>query len=1481
MVSHPGSRAAHAHSSSRSSQHSANGPAGHHKKHSSSSSNRAPSRDGNHNRREGTAQRAAQDVAGLKDFQLGELLGKGAHGSVFRALNWGTGETVAIKQVKLETLGQADLKTIMLEIDLLKSLTHPNIVKYKGSVKSAESLYIILEFCENGSLHSVCKKFGKFPEPLVGLFMSQVLQGLLYLHEQGVIHRDIKGANILTTKEGLVKLADFGVATNVKQSGLDEAHVVGTPYWMAPEVIEMTGATTASDIWSVGCTIIELIDGKPPYHHLQPMQALFRIVHDDHPPIPGSVSNALRDFLMECFQKNANLRIDARRLLQHKWILSTKRTAPDVASTSPEFNQAVNQIQQYNERLDSEPALRRTSAVAPPPRRVPVSVNLNIPKQRPTADSFRSPEFDRDDNWDDDFAESISPRAFHQPHLKPQDNFGGLFSSDKLKAIASVMDEPSTFDGEATVKSPLNLQHLRGLPSVFVPGDVVRASSTRVRASTSRSTSTSTITEEPPERHEGQPKTAFLRSVPKIMQPPRTQVAAMARPSQMFRENSIEDYSDLTIADESAFELKLKAMQIANPPSMFPQETKRVPSPADTFLPKLFHPNDLKTAPKSTRDARSNGARQRSISSISTRKMQRSQSEIEMQKYAEDDRDDFSDVFGDIKSGRAESDSGSEHSSLAVITSKMSSSFILADDDDLDPFANMDEGLENINLENNVMRDRDDRLTKQTEILVGDLKINQPDVDLLKIADQLLEVLYESPEKRSIVLRSHGMLPILEILREIPPNELVLPLLKIINLIIHEDAESQESLSMLGGIPTICTFASKKYPSDIRKEAAAFVRQMYQTSTLTLQIFVGCGGINVLVDFLEEDIDEERDLVLIGVNGVWNVFELQGSAPKNDFCRLLSRNSVLYPLSLVLNRVINERDEVAQLIQRRIVSIFLIFSQAESFVKELVADRMILKRVLKDLPKMSPVHQVTMLKFIKNLSMLSSTHEALQNSNAIDTLIELFRNTQNQANHREISNQVLNTMYNLCRHNKSRQEEAALSDIIPLLKDVVNDGGPLKEFALPILCELAHSGKVARKMLWDAKGLQFYISMLSDRNWQVTALDAIFVWLQEETARVEQYLLSSNFSTAIITSYTSPELSQSNFENMLEPLQKLVRLSPPIAASLAVPEIFSRTVQKLGHKDAVTRLNLLRILDAICYATEDECTLIRQFGVYDTIVHLSEHDHAVLVRQMAGELVRACDSVSKRSTSRASGFRRPASSSGTRAGSGSSTGSTLVSGMTPPTPNSLKAAFVMPPVPLMPPTPTMLGGGRDRITRSQSTAGIWDLQEEGPSPKPPLTRSSTTGLNVLSASSPVMMAAARTPHSSRPPSRDTTGLSRVASSEKDSPSTSSKAASRLPKARQGRLSEAVSRRRQSQASQGGGGGGGGGEENQTPSAPATPLPRLQIVRRRRETSGGEMSTFGPNTSSGTGGGGSSGTGNSGGNAGNAESTRERRGAQMD
>lgn len=272
---------------------------------------------------------------------------------------------------------------------------------------------------------------------------------------------------------------------------------------------------------------------------------------------------------------------------------------------------------------------------------------------------------------------------------------------------------------------------------------------------------------------------------------------------------------------------------------------------------------------------------------------------------------------------------------------------------------------------------------------------------------------------------------------------------------------------------------------------------MYQTSTTTLQMFVSAGGLNVLVEFLDEDYDSSRDLVLIGVNGIWNVFELQGPTPKNDFCRIFSRSKILDPLALVLHKVLDEeKTGLSELIEGRIVNIFYLFSQAENYVKEVVADRQVLKTVLKDLRYMTPIHQITMLKFIKNLSMLSTTLETLHYADGIDFLIDVLSQSmkKGQQHFREISNQVLNTMFNLCRLSKERQEYAAVNGIIPLLLKIMQTERPPKEFALPILCDMAHSGSKGRRYLWQNKGLDFYVSLLADQYWQVTALDAIFIW---------------------------------------------------------------------------------------------------------------------------------------------------------------------------------------------------------------------------------------------------------------------------------------------------------------------------------------------------------------------------------------------------
>ena len=190
-----------------------------------------------------------------------------AASQVFKGVDLQAGGFVAIKQISLSGMSSGDLENITLEIDLLRNLSHQNIVHYLGSYKTKSHLYIILEYVENGSLSQIIKpsRFGAFPESLVAVYIAQVLRGLAYLHQEGVVHRDIKGANILTTKQGIVKLADFGVATRMletRETAMSEP-VVGTPYWMAPEVIEMVGITSASDIWSVGCTAIELLTGYP------------------------------------------------------------------------------------------------------------------------------------------------------------------------------------------------------------------------------------------------------------------------------------------------------------------------------------------------------------------------------------------------------------------------------------------------------------------------------------------------------------------------------------------------------------------------------------------------------------------------------------------------------------------------------------------------------------------------------------------------------------------------------------------------------------------------------------------------------------------------------------------------------------------------------------------------------------------------------------------------------------------------------------------------------------------------------------------------------------------------------------------------------------------------------------------------------------------------------------------------------------------
>ena len=231
---------------------------------------------------------------------------------------------MAIKQIDLYSISNENISSIEGEINLLKNLDHLNIVKYIECIRTKTHINLVLEYVENGSLHQMVKQSGKMGEHLVFIFVKQILEGLAYLHNQGIIHRDIKGANLLLTKNGVVKLADFGYSILNDKNKVNS--IVGTACFMAPEVIEQKGNISPKcDIWSLGSTIIQLLTTRPPYYEFEPMAAMFRIVTDDCPPLPSGISEHLKNFLLKCFTKDPSKRPSAKELLQHPWITTPNK----------------------------------------------------------------------------------------------------------------------------------------------------------------------------------------------------------------------------------------------------------------------------------------------------------------------------------------------------------------------------------------------------------------------------------------------------------------------------------------------------------------------------------------------------------------------------------------------------------------------------------------------------------------------------------------------------------------------------------------------------------------------------------------------------------------------------------------------------------------------------------------------------------------------------------------------------------------------------------------------------------------------------------------------------------------------------------------------------------------------------------------------------------------------------------------------------
>ncbi|XP_037117134.1 mitogen-activated protein kinase kinase kinase kinase 2 isoform X2 [Syngnathus acus] len=287
----------------------------------------------------------------LDDYELVHRIGCGTYGDVFKARNIRTSELAAIKIVKLDPCD--DITSIQQEITMMRECKHKNIVAYFGSYHRNTKLWICMEYCGGGSLQDIYHVTGPLKEKQIAYVCRETLQGLYHLHETGKMHRDIKGANILLTERGDVKLADFGVAAEISASVAKRKSFIGTPYWMAPEVAAVEkkgGYNHLCDIWAVGITAIELAELQPPMFDLHPMRALMLMSKSSFQPPKlkekTKWSPGFQSFVKMALIKNPRKRPSAETLLQHPFVtqLLTRKLVMELLDTAnnPELHASHN-----------------------------------------------------------------------------------------------------------------------------------------------------------------------------------------------------------------------------------------------------------------------------------------------------------------------------------------------------------------------------------------------------------------------------------------------------------------------------------------------------------------------------------------------------------------------------------------------------------------------------------------------------------------------------------------------------------------------------------------------------------------------------------------------------------------------------------------------------------------------------------------------------------------------------------------------------------------------------------------------------------------------------------------------------------------------------------------------------------------------------------------------------------------------------------
>jgi len=1142
------------------------------------------------------------------DYILVDKLGKGAYGVVYKAINIFEGNTVAIKQLNLKGASKEVIESLQEEINLLQSLDHINIVRYIGHIRKGKELSIVMEYVENGSLAGMVKKYGRFPEPLARAYIRKVLDGLVYLHQQGVIHRDIKPDNILITKDGNVKLADFGVSTklsSLKSNQVEDNTVpAGTPYYMAPEVIEFLGARPESDVWSLGCTVIELLRGEPPYFNFDPFSAMYKMVEDEHPPLPSGISLTLNDFLMSCFKKDVNMRPGAMDLSKHVWVVSADKpsataAASKVAATPPkEYNQVIGEIEHYNEALEKqfhqEPSpdeLQEQREIINKSLTLSQANKLKLKKQKEQRDAKKNASQtpkgipSNAGSKKNSTGKSPSPPIQQKKQsLKLQVNsidVGSLSKPPKQQASPKSQPKPADdeedWDAEFGIESdaqPLKLQ----LPAQSKPADPKADLAASLMESLESFEESGTATLGFGGLSLDGISLEGLEPKPK----PQTQGGKISTMTKKQLGGALQDLDNFMDDDDQDWS----------------QLTKKAPQPSP-------------------------GSRQGTVGRTGTKNLN---------KFAEADSDGFDDDFGNVDFS----------AKLKMVPHQQTQ--------------NTDDWAEELTIEEEqpldekvVLREKaQEALLFEIKELLHGLKPSQSEDVIKRTSLELMDIFNRHPEMRHHLITNHGLLPLITLLSGSSNTGIVNAVLRLITQII-ESQEILVNLCIMGIIPVVMECGASGQPVLTRLYSAYFVQRVI-SSNETFQMFLACRGLSVLVDLLEPDYIKHKELVIIAIDCVSSIFKQSGTTtPKNEYFHLCCNVGLMERLSVSLVNLLLHKsdkdnssaseqdwddDEVGHsnaAFTEKAAEVFKVFSLGDADVKLRIVSDSVMPNLKKAVELMDPRSKgmLSMLNMIRNISF--DRHTLNQLAIFIVPLLNIGMSFVKQNVFvKEIFNQVTHSLFHLCRlYHKKRQETAVKAGLIPFLMFVIANNKPLKDFAVPLLCELAKTSEVTRETLLANNGITFYIDILKDnslssRTFHTDALEALAVCTEFARERTESVLLQGTNLQVIHQVFINAGDHQ--LINLLDSCLKIVQASTAINRALGSDNSESGFVailrNKLHHPIPHARVSLLRTLNVLCSKCDDPSHFLKENNLLKVVRFMAQNDLSNLVKNMAVTLLK-------------------------------------------------------------------------------------------------------------------------------------------------------------------------------------------------------------------------------------------------------------------